>query len=447
MAKVKNKVFFATLEPISSQMAGPAIRCIELAQQLSGEFDVTVFSPRSTDLSPEWAKTRGFTLATGLGKHRLYQLASANDILFIQANVLKPYPGLAKLEKYLVVDLYDPYLLSLLAQYTNDTLSGSASYRLMHQILEKHMVLADFSVCASARQRDYWIGRYCALGRITPELYSLDPTLDKLIDIVPFGLPSQEPIRTGLGMKGQIPGIKPEDFVALWGGGIWEWFDPLTIIKAVAQVSVSDPQVKLFFMGWKSPNPQVPLMPMAVRCKQFAQEVGILNKHVFFGEDWIDYDKRVNYLLDADIAVSAHFDLLETRFSFRTRLLDYLWAQLPILTTSGDELAEMIAEAQAGLALPYSNVDAWAQAISRLKADQSLRENFRHGSKELSQQFLWQKVSEPLVQFCREPHHLPRFVKVTMPSLVERARAVYSRGGKQLVLKRTQDIVEEFLQK
>src|SRR3990167_7934929 len=177
-------------------MAGPAIRCVELAQQLSDEFDVTVFSPRYTDLSPQWAKTRGLTLATGLGKRRLYELASANDILFIQANVLKPYPGLSKLEKYLVVDLYDPYLLSLLAQYADDAPSASSSYRLMHLILEKHMVMADFSACASQRQRDYWLGRYCALGRLTPELYRLDPTFAKLIGVVPFGLPARQPIRT-----------------------------------------------------------------------------------------------------------------------------------------------------------------------------------------------------------------------------------------------------------
>ena len=46
------------------------------------------------------------------------------------------------------------------------------------------------------------------------------------------------------------------------------------------------------------------------------------------------------YLLDADLAVSAHFDDVETRFAFRTRLLDCLWAGLPVVTTRGDTLGD-----------------------------------------------------------------------------------------------------------
>ncbi|MBA2476756.1 MAG: hypothetical protein H0V40_12485, partial [Actinobacteria bacterium] len=38
------------------------------------------------------------------------------------------------------------------------------------------------------------------------------------------------------------------------------------------------------------------------------------------------------------VAVSAHFDDVETRFAFRTRLLDCLWAGLPVVTTRGDAL-------------------------------------------------------------------------------------------------------------
>ena len=39
------------------------------------------------------------------------------------------------------------------------------------------------------------------------------------------------------------------------------------------------------------------------------------------------YDERADYLLDADVGVSTHFPHIETEFSFRTRILDYLWAR------------------------------------------------------------------------------------------------------------------------
>lgn len=252
-------IIFVTLEPIARQMAGPAIRAFELGLTLSDEVSVTVFTPHKIpeDVVRELKERRNlpdnFQLKSGLSKSALYNLAAKHDAIFIQANVLKPYPGLAALGKYLTVDLYDPYLFSILVQYQNSDVAANASYRLMHKVLEQHMVACDFSVCASERQRDYWLGRYCALGRINPDMYSFDPSMRKLIDVIPFGLQEGEPERrVGIkGPKGNIEGIGENDKLLLWGGGIWDWFDPLTVIRATARASESIPNLRLFFMGMK----------------------------------------------------------------------------------------------------------------------------------------------------------------------------------------------------
>jgi glycosyltransferase involved in cell wall biosynthesis len=443
----KAKILCVTLEPISVQMAGPAIRCVELAKELAKRFQVTVYSPRPTNIDVQIYSQQNVQLVTGTSKADLYALAREHDVLFLQANVLKPYPLLARLDKRIVVDLYDPYLLAVLAQFDPDDISAHASYNLMHQVLERHMEIADFTVCASERQRDYWLGRFCALGRLTPEMYKFDRSFRKLIDVVPFGMPNEKPQRTGAGMKGTVPGITEKDFVLLWGGGIWEWFDPLTVIKAVAESSKRHPNLKLYFMGFKSPNPQVPLMEMAVRAKALAEQLGVKDKHVFFNESWTSYEDRVNYLLDADVAVSAHFDLPETRFSFRTRILDYLWAGLPVLTTCGDQLADMIQAGQAGQALNYEDTQAWVNAIDSLIADKSLQEKNRAGATAVGAQFSWNKVAQPLINFCEHPHKLPKFHEVRMPSIVDRARAVYSRGGKDLVLQRSRELLGDILRR
>lgn len=441
--KPARKLLFITLEPISQSMAGPAIRCVELARQLAGEFDVTVFSPARG--KGEIVAPTDMKIIAGGKTTQLYEQATQAKILFIQANVLKTYPALARLGKFIVVDLYDPYLFSLLVQYQDEPVTASSSYRLMHQVLEKHMLAADFSLCASERQRDYWLGRFCALGRVDPQMYAFDPSLRKLIDVVPFGLSAHRPNTQGHRIKGVIKGIAETDRVLIWGGGIWDWFDPLTVIKAVAKLRERRADIKLFFMGTKSPNPQVPLMDMAKNAQKLAADLGLLDKHVFFSDRWIDYEERASYLLDADIAVSAHFDLIETRFSFRTRILDYLWAGLPILTTGGDQLAEMIDACGAGFALPYGDEAAWAEAIERILSDSALAAKCRASCLKLSEQFVWNKVAEPLRRFCQKPYHLPKFTRVTMPSLLERAHAVYSRGGTDLILSRSKEILKDLL--
>ena len=45
--------------------------------------------------------------------------------------------------------------------------------------------------------------------------------------------PTSRRCRRGTALKGVVPGIGADDKVILWGGGIYNWFDPLTLIRAV----------------------------------------------------------------------------------------------------------------------------------------------------------------------------------------------------------------------
>jgi len=444
-----NKVLFITLEPIGNRMAGPAIRFCELGKQVAWHMPTTVYSPHKIDGIPEGLAS-DCQFVSGRSKKSLLTLATQHDILIIQANVLKQYPQLTKLQKFLVVDLYDPFLFNIHIQYANQPAAiASASFRLMHKLLEKHMLAADFTICASERQRDYWLGRFCALGRINPALHNFDPTLRKLIDVVPFGLPETEPhisMRTsGVGPRAMFVKIKKEDPIILWAGGIWDWLDPLTVIKAIALLKEKLPNVRLVFMGKKSPNPQVDIMSMVNKAENLAGELGLLDENVFFPTEWISYQERSNFLMEANIGVSAHFDLPETRFSFRTRLLDYFWANLPIITTKGDELADLIEAKGAGFALDYQDVNAWADCLAQLLSEPALQQRCRLAGKALAERFTWDKVVGPLLNYCQNPYHPPDHVPVTMPNLVERVSSVYHRGGKKLVLAKAKQMIKEIM--
>jgi len=440
-----NKALIITLEPIGNRMAGPAIRACELSKQLALSMPTTVFSPYKTDHIPETI-SGNCQFVSGKGKNSLLSLASEHDILIIQANVLKQYPQLKGLQKFLVVDLYDPFLFNIHIQYANQPASiASASFRLMHKLLEKHMLAADFAICASERQRDYWLGRFCALGRINPALHNFDPSLRKLIDVVPFGLPLTPPRAIGQGPRALFSNIREGDPILLWAGGIWDWLDPLTVIKAIAILKEKFPNIRLVFMGRKSPNPQVGTMDMVARTEHLAEELGLLNENVFFPKDWISYQERASFLLQASIGISAHFDLPETRFSFRTRLLDYFWANLPIVTTRGDELADLIEAKGAGFSLDYQDVGAWVNCLTQLLVDPALQQRCRESSAAISESFTWDKVARPLSNYCEKPYHLPEHVAVTMPSLVERFNSVYHRGGKKLIFAKAKQIIKEIM--
>ena len=61
--------------------------------------------------------------------------------------------------------------------------------------------------------------------------------------------------------------------------------------------------------------------------------------------------------------MSTHLDHVETEFSFRTRILDYLWAGLSGRQHGGDALADMIESAGAGITVPPDDVDALEAAL------------------------------------------------------------------------------------
>jgi hypothetical protein len=126
---------------------------------------------------------------------------------------------------------------------------------------------------------------------------------------------------------------------------------------------------------------------------------------VIFNDEWVAYEDRVNYLLEADVGVTTHLDHLETRFSFRTRVLDYLWAGLPTISSTGDGFSDLIQQEQLGLTVPPGQVDALAQAILTLAADADLRLKYAANARRVAQAFEWERVAQPLVEFCRAPQH------------------------------------------
>ncbi len=88
-------------------------------------------------------------------------------------------------------------------------------------------------------------------------------------------------------------------------------------------------------------------MVKAMLAQRRSEELGVLNRNVFFN-DWVPYGERQNYLLEADVGVSLHLDHVETRFSFRTRVLDYIWVGLPMVLSAGDALSDLVARQELG---------------------------------------------------------------------------------------------------
>jgi GT2 family glycosyltransferase/glycosyltransferase involved in cell wall biosynthesis len=397
----RRKILVITGDAIAERMAGPAIRAWNMADVLAAEHDVRLVTVNPTCEPPEAPFAVAHARQRELGPHVAWA-----DVVILQGHALELVPELKKASsrKIVVCDMYDPMHLELLEQGKDGT-DEQRELDLVGvtKVLNTQLERGDFFLCASERQRHFWLGHLTALGRLTPSLYDSDPTVRSLLAVAPFGLPGKPPQRTASPIKDGIDGIGPDDKVILWAGGVYSWFDPLTLIHAVERLGRRHDDVRLVFLGMRHPNPEVPDMDIGSRTRLLAERLGLTGRQVFFNETWVPYTERQNWLLDADCGVTTHYEHVETTFAFRTRVLDYLWSGLPIVTTDGDAFAELVRAERLGVVVPAEDPDALADALEKVLYDADFAAAARERIAAVAQRFTWETVLAPLVAFCRDP--------------------------------------------
>jgi len=399
---------------VGPKMAGPAIRAVELARvlerALEGRREVVL-------AAPDKAALEGGPRVVSFRRGGLARLARSAEVILGQGLGVPLLPLLAPGHS-LVLDFYDPNPVELMAFHRQS--DRRTARRSQEHLRHRLLALArrgDHFLCATMRQRDFWLGLLASAGRLSWEADRSHPNLDDLISVVPFGLPEEEPRAGEPVLKGVWPGIGARDKVLLWGGGIWNWFDPLTVIRAVGLAAQRRPELRLFFLGTAHPNPRIPAMMMTRAAWDLAREMGLLDKHVFFNQGWVDYDQRAGFLLEADLAVLASGRDLETRLSFRTRLLDSLWSATPMVLTEGDHFAGLVAERGLGRVVPVGDAEGMARAILELLDDPEEMEGCRRRLKTLALEMTWERTARPLAAFCRAPRFHPGAVHSSLGRL------------------------------
>lgn len=394
------KVLLVSPDTIAKKMTGPGIRYFNFAVELSRFFDVTLYIPNSkTDLSFEGQK---FNVIKG-NKDKLVANAYDSDSIIVQGIAFRLYPFLKTIKKPIVVDIYDPITLENLELRKFISLKDRLTYHEtdLDLILEQ-LSLGDYFICSSEKQKDYWLGMLAAINRVNPITYSDDIQMKKLIGVVPFGFDNKEPIKTKQVLRGVWKNINKDDKIIIWGGGIWNWFDPLTLIEAMNVICKDRKDIKLFFMGIGHPNMNCDTT-VAEECIKRSKEYGLYDKNIFFN-DWVEYYERQNFLLEADLGVSTYFNNLETRFSFRTRILDYLWCKLPMVLTKGDYMSELVDDNKLGFCHNERDYNELASVIIEMLDNKQIYKKSQENIGSIREQFKWENVVEPLKEFCENPY-------------------------------------------
>ncbi|MGH3905341.1 MAG: glycosyltransferase, partial [Pseudonocardiaceae bacterium] len=394
----RRRILVLTHDAVSERMAGPAIRAWNMAEVLAGEHDVRLICLNPHCLPPPAEFDVRHVPAREIGPELDWA-----QLVVLQGHVLEHIPSLKTSNHIVVADIYDPMHLEQLEQGRDlDDEKRAHVVQGATGVLSTQLLRGDFFLCASERQRHFWLGHLAAIGRLSPTVYDADPTTRSLLAVAPFGLSGKPPQRTGPGLRDTL-GLGSREKVVLWAGGVYAWFDPLTLLHAVHELRTEHDDLRLVFLGMRHPNPDVPEMGMAGQTRRLAGALGLTGEQVYFNEAWVPYADRQNWLLDADAGVTTHLEHVETTFAFRTRVLDYLWAGLPIVTTDGDAFAELVRAEELGVVVPAQDPAALAAALARVLYDEAFAAGCRDRMAAVAQRYTWDAALAPLVEFCRSP--------------------------------------------
>jgi len=410
-------------DPVGERMSGMGIRYTEIARAISAQgVPVTLAGREISGVAPPGVRTATLEADRTGGLRTLLRTA---DVVLTPPAAPHVLRELRRARVTVIADLYDPEGLEILDRFR----SASQATRTLHATTSLDRLIdtlrhGHFFVCASDRQRDLWLGAMLALGLLTPAVYDRDPTLRAVLDVLPFGVPAEPPSPPALGgdpIRERFSVIAPEDRVLLWNGGLWGWLDAPAAIRALARVRAAGVPARLVFMGASAAGGAAAAVAEA---RAVAAGEGLEDDGVLFNDEWVPYGARAGWLLHADAAISTHREHLETRFAFRTRLLDCFWAGLPPVVTGGDALADEISGHDLGAVAAPGDVEALAGGIECVLARG--RKAYAAGLASAAERHSWPRAVEPLRAFLARPEAplaLGRASPLALPPAVHARRA------------------------
>jgi glycosyltransferase involved in cell wall biosynthesis len=366
---------------LGERPTGPEIRGWEIVRAFAGRHQVTAVARVATQTSRE-----GIRIVPHSRRNLLREL-DRHDV--VVGPVIPPYALVRGGACLRVADLYDPVALEVA------TIGGWRGRRLARQrgrINELHLRGADVLVGANERQ----------VAAIRAELAAIERPSAPEILTVPMGLPAPPPEAQGQPLREHFAAIGPTDPIVLWWGSVWRWLDAATAVEAIGLLAERRPDVRMVITAGKPANSATDPLNVTEEVRQLARERGLLDRHVFFLDEWVPFEDRHRYLADATIGITLHADTPEAPLAARARYMDCVWASLPLVLARGDEVAERLAEVGAAALVPPRSAAETAAAIAAMLEEPGRLERARQACRQVATELQWPTLLEPLVTAVEE---------------------------------------------
>ncbi len=287
-----------------------------------------------------------------------------------------------------IVDSYVPSYIEVSAREPHDIERELSNYFVDLATYNNTLSRGDYYLVANSAQEAFYTGVLASLGSINPATYKDDRIL-----LAPFGISSEELISEKNPYRAL--GIKKSEFVVLWFGGMYPWFKIEGYFDAIKKLSENHTDFKFVFVGAKNPRNNHPDFIKQYDYSVRFVEQNNLHRNVVF-VDWVDFKDRGNWYSNADLIISLNKPAKENVFSWRTRVMDFVWGNAIILTNGGDPLSETLIEHNAAIKLAGIDADSIIRAILEVKNNPRVLSQLRENLLTLKPMYYWENITKKL---------------------------------------------------
>ncbi|MCF7911175.1 MAG: glycosyltransferase family 4 protein [Candidatus Cloacimonetes bacterium] len=135
--------------------------------------------------------------------------------------------------------------------------------------------------------------------------------------------------------------------------------------------------------------------------QRLVKELGIQNKVIF--EGWQPPERLPDYFKLSDIGIIPHKKSIQTDNSSPNKIYQYMYYEVPVISTNCRSLERILNETGAGLTYMSDDHQDLARQVRKLYRDKDLRQGMKiKGKQAIMEKYNWEKCSRGLVDMYRE---------------------------------------------
>ena len=260
------------------------------------------------------------------------------------------------------MDIYgDPLTIIQVARYRAGSDRGiPTSIAFVRQVLQKG---DSYSVCGTPQQHAL-VGELAMSGRLNSRTFGYE-----FAHVI---LPGASSVDNQIASSPERPylslqGVSADSFVVLWCGGYNTWTDVETLFAGLEWAMSQNSTVHYVSVGantYDAPDNVYTRFLSLIEQSKYRDRFHMLG--------WQPWKEVANYYRESDVGLNIDALHYETIYGTRTRRVEMIAAGLPVITSLGCELSDLLSNKGAGLTFKTGDWGELGQQILTLAADYNL---------------------------------------------------------------------------